>query len=200
MSPRSPYSASKAAADHLAMAYHTTHGLDVVVTRCSNNYGPFQYPEKLIPLMITRALANEPLPVYGDGLNVRDWLHVVDHCEAILAVLERGVPGNVYNIGGNNERSNLELTHTILDLMGYSDHDAMIEPVADRPGHDRRYAINATKIERELGWGPSRSRWPVALAETIRWYQQNEEWWRPLKHGAFNATMLKKREVVGGRR
>ncbi len=198
LQPNSPYAASKAAGDLLALSYYKTFGLPVIVTRCSNNFGPNQYPEKVIPLFVTNLIDGRKVPLYGDGRNVRDWLHVQDHCEALLAVLERGTPGEIYNIGGNNERSNLELTHAILDLMNIDDHDAMIEAVADRPGHDRRYAINAAKIERELGWRPSRSQWPDALADTIRWYEQNEEWWRPLKPGAFNATMLKKREPVIG--
>jgi dTDP-glucose 4,6-dehydratase len=199
--PNSPYAASKAAGDLLALAYHRTYNLPVLVTRCSNNFGPYQFPEKVIPLFVTNLIDGRKVPLYGDGLNVRDWLHVTDHCEAILAVLERGRTGEVYNIGGNNERSNLELTHTILELMGFggdeSAHDrsvhSMIEPVPDRPGHDRRYAIDAAKIERELGWRPTRSAWPDALAQTIEWYRANEAWWRPLKKSAFNATMLRKR-------
>lgn len=192
LKPNSPYAASKAAGDLLALAYHKTFGLPVIVTRCSNNFGPNQYPEKVIPLFVTNLIDGLKVPLYGDGLNVRDWLHVVDHCEALLAVLERGTPGEVYNIGGRNERSNLELTNTILDIMGFGEE--MIQPVTDRPGHDRRYAIDASKIERELRWKPSRSAWPGALEQTIRWYQSSEEWWRPLKPGAFNATMLNKPE------
>ncbi|UCD75450.1 MAG: dTDP-glucose 4,6-dehydratase [Phycisphaerales bacterium] len=178
----SPYSASKAASDLLALAYHHTFGLPVVVTRCSNNFGPFQFPEKVIPLFVTNLMDGKKVPLYGDGKNVRDWLHVIDHCEAILAVLERGRPGEVYNIGGNNERANLDLTHTILDLMGM--RKEMIQPVEDRLGHDRRYAIDASKIKAELGWEPSRSAWPEALAETIAWYKGREDWWRPLKERA----------------
>ncbi len=188
LKPRSPYAASKAAADLVALAYHETYGLPIIVTRCSNNFGPHQYPEKVIPLFVTNLLDGKPVPLYGDGLNVRDWLHVVDHCEALLAVLERGRTGEIYNIGGDNERSNLELTRTILELLGHGDD--MIEHVADRPGHDRRYAIDAAKIRRELGWAPTRSGWPDSLAETIEWYRANESWWRPLKGNAFNATML----------
>jgi dTDP-glucose 4,6-dehydratase len=184
--PNSPYSASKAASDMLALAYHHTFGLPVVVTRCSNNFGPHQYPEKVIPLFVSNLIDGLRVPLYGDGRNVRDWLHVIDHCEAILAVLERGRAGEVYNIGGNNERSNLELTHTILDLMGMSRE--MIEPVPDRLGHDRRYAIDATKIRDELGWQPTRSAWPDALAETIDWYRANENWWRPLKQRRLRAA------------
>jgi dTDP-glucose 4,6-dehydratase len=177
--PNSPYSASKAASDLLALAYHHTFGLPVIVTRCSNNFGPYQYPEKVIPLFVTNLIDGLKVPLYGDGRNVRDWLHVVDHCQAVLAVLEKGRPGEVYNIGGDNERSNLELTQAILQQMGLDEQ--MIEPVEDRLGHDRRYAIDATKIKRDLGWQPSRSAWPEALADTIAWYRANEAWWRPLK-------------------
>ena len=179
LKPNSPYSASKAAADLLALSYHTTFGLPVVVTRCSNNFGPYQYPEKVIPLFVTNLIDGQKVPLYGDGLNVRDWLHVVDHCEAVLAVLERGELGEVYNIGGNNEQSNVNLTHTILDLIGCGKE--MIQPVEDRLGHDRRYAIDSSKIQSELGWRPTRSTWPEALAQTIEWYKSNESWWRPLK-------------------
>jgi dTDP-glucose 4,6-dehydratase len=189
--PRSPYAASKAASDLLVLAFAETFHLPAVVTRCSNNFGPNQFPEKVIPLFVTNLIDGKKVPLYGDGKNVRDWLHVLDHCEAILAVFERGRVGEVYNIGGNNERSNLELTHTILKLMGRD--QSMIQPVADRPGHDRRYAIDASKIERELGWQPTRSQWPEALKDTIEWYQENERWWRALKDKAFNATMLKQR-------
>jgi dTDP-glucose 4,6-dehydratase len=177
--PSSPYSASKTSADLLALAFHHTHGLPVMVTRCSNNFGPYQFPEKVIPLFVTNLLDGRKVPLYGDGRNVRDWLHVLDHCEAVLAVLERGAPGRVYNIGGNNERSNLELTRMILELVGAD--ESMIEPVEDRLGHDLRYAIDAGRIESELGWRPSRSAWPEALASTIDWYRAHEPWWRPLK-------------------
>jgi len=179
--PNSPYSASKAASDMLVLAYHHTFGFPAVVTRCSNNFGPYQYPEKVIPLFVTNLIDGRKVPLYGDGANVRDWLHVIDHCEAILAVLERGADGQVYNIGGNNERSNLDLTRSILELLDCGEE--MIERVPDRLGHDKRYAIDASKIERELGWRPTRSAWPNALAETIAWYQSNESWWRPLKEG-----------------
>mgnify|MGYP001791528524 FL=1 len=183
LDPSSPYSASKAAADMMAMAFNRTFGMDVLVTRCSNNYGPYQFPEKVIPLFVTNLMQGEQVPLYGDGKNVRDWLHVVDHCEAILAVLEGGRSGEVYNIGGNNERSNLELTHSILDIMGKG-YD-MIRPVADRLGHDRRYAIDASKMRDELGWQPSRSAWPNGLEETVRWYQDNAEWWQRVRSGAY---------------
>jgi len=179
----SPYSASKAAGDLLAGAWHHTFGLDVVITRCSNNFGPYQFPEKVIPLFITNLIDGQQVPLYGDGLNVRDWLHVLDHCEAILAVFERGRSGEVYNIGGNNERSNLELTHALLDLLGRGRE--YIRPVADRPGHDRRYAIDAGKIRRELAWQPTRSAWPAALEATVRWYVDHHQWWRRVKSGAY---------------
>jgi len=179
LQPNSPYSASKAAADLLTLSYHTTFDLPVVVTRCSNNFGPYQYPEKVIPLFVTNLIDGQKVPLYGDGLNVRDWVHVIDHCEAVLAVLERGVVGEVYNIGGDNEQSNINLTHTILDLLGCGQD--MIQPVEDRLGHDRRYAIDSTKIQSELGWRPTRSAWPEALAQTLDWYRSNESWWRPLK-------------------
>ncbi len=186
--PNSPYAASKAAADLLVLAYHGTYGLPAVVTRCSNNFGPYQYPEKIIPLFVTNLFDAQKVPLYGDGLNVRDWLFVADHCEAVLRVLESGRPGEVYNIGGDNELSNLQLTRTILDLLEFGQD--MIQPVDDRPGHDRRYAVDASKIRGELGWTPRHTALPEALAETIEWYQANETWWRPLKANAFNATML----------
>ena len=181
----SPYSASKASLDLLVRAYHHTFGLDAVITRCSNNFGPYQFPEKMIPLFVTNLIEGRKVPLYGDGRNVRDWIHVEDHCEAVLAVLERGKSGQVYNIGGNNERSNLELTHTILEIMG-SGQD-MIEPVKDRLGHDRRYAIDGTKIEQELGWRPTRSSWPKALQATVRWYTDHQEWWQRVKSGAYRS-------------
>jgi dTDP-glucose 4,6-dehydratase len=185
LSPNSPYAASKASGDLLCRAYHETFRMDIVVTRCSNNFGPYQFPEKVIPLFVTNLIEGKKVPLYGDGLNVRDWLHVEDHCEAILRVFEKGVAGEIYNVGGNNERSNLELTHAILDIMGKGRD--MIQPVADRPGHDRRYAIDATKIHRELGWKPSRSAWPKALEETVRWYIENERWWRRVKSGEYRS-------------
>ena len=186
LKPNSPYSASKAASDLLALAYHHTFDLPVIVTRCSNNFGPYQYPEKVIPLFVTNLIDGLKVPLYGDGRNVRDWLHVIDHCEAVLTVLERGRPGEVYNIGGNNEQSNLELTGAILQLMGMGEQ--MIQPVTDRLGHDRRYAIDASKIRRELGWSPTRSAWPAALAQTIDWYRDNEPWWRQLKQRLLRAA------------
>lgn len=181
--PSSPYSASKAASDMLVRAYHHTFGLNVCITNCSNNHGPYQFPEKVIPLFVTNLLENKKVPLYGDGRNVRDWLHVDDHCEAVLTVLEKGKAGETYNIGGNNERSNLELTHSILEIMGRD--EKWIQPVTDRLGHDRRYAIDPRKIETELGWKPTRSAWPDALVNTVRWYVQNESWWRNVKSGAY---------------
>jgi dTDP-glucose 4,6-dehydratase len=179
----SPYSASKGGGDLLARAYHHTFHMNICTTRCSNNFGPYQFPEKVIPLFATNLIEGKKVPLYGDGKNVRDWLHVDDHAEAILTVLEKGRAGEVYNVGGNNERSNLELTHAILKLMGLGPE--MIQPVADRPGHDRRYAIDASKIKNELGWQPTRSAWPNALADTLNWYKSNEGWWRRVKSGAY---------------
>jgi len=183
MKPNSPYAASKAASDLLVAAYHHTFGLDTVITRCSNNFGPYQFPEKIIPLFVTNLLEGQKVPLYGDGQNVRDWLHVEDHCEAILAVLEKGAAGEIYNIGGNNERSNLELTHAILRSMDQGEQ--MIRPVADRPGHDRRYAIDASKIKRQMGWEPTRSAWPDALQATVRWYIDHPHWWKRVKSGEY---------------
>ena len=183
LQPSSPYSASKAAGDMLVRAYHHTYAMDVVTTNCSNNFGPYQFPEKVIPLFVTNLLDGKKVPLYGDGRNVRDWLHVEDHCEAVLAVLEGGRTGETYNIGGNNERSNLELTHEILRSMGKD--ESMIEPVKDRPGHDLRYAIDASKIKNELGWEPTRSAWPAALEQTIRWYTDNRAWWERVRSGAY---------------
>lgn len=183
INPSSPYAASKAASDLIALACHHTFGQDVIVTRCSNNFGPYQFPEKVIPLFVTNLLEGKQVPLYGDGLNVRDWLHVEDHCEALVAVLERGAAGRVYNIGGDNERNNLDLTHTIVKLM--SQNESMIRPVTDRPGHDRRYAIDAGRIRTELGWRPTRSAWPAALKDTVEWYTRRRDWWEPLKRGEF---------------
>ena len=184
----SPYSASKAASDLLVNAYHQTHGLNTVITRCSNNFGPYQFPEKVIPLFVTNLLAGKQVPLYGDGQNVRDWLHVEDHCEALVTVLEGGRAGQVYNIGGDNERSNLELTHTILELMGKD--VSCIEPVADRPGHDRRYAIDASKIAAELHWQPPRSAWPNALQLTVNWYCEHVTWSERVRSGAYRSQVL----------
>jgi len=182
LAPNSPYAASKAAADLLGRAYHHTFGLDVRITRCSNNYGPYQFPEKLIPLMLTNALADRPLPVYGDGQNVRDWLHVEDHCRAVDLVLRRGRAGEVYNVGGCNEWANLDLVRLLLQQVGKP--ESLITFVKDRPGHDRRYAIIADKIRRELGWQP-RHAFPDGLARTIAWYRDHEEWWQKIRSGAY---------------
>lgn len=183
--PSSPYSASKAGSDMVARAYHHTFGMDVCITNCSNNHGPYQFPEKVIPLFVTNLIEGKKVPLYGDGANVRDWLHVEDHNEAVLAVLEKGTAGQQYCIGGNNERSNLELTHSILELMGKGKD--MIEPVKDRLGHDRRYAIDATKLKTELGWQPTRSAWPQALEATVKWYVDNPQWWKRVKSGAYRS-------------
>ena len=177
IAPSSPYSASKAAADLLVLANHHTFGQEVVVTRCSNNYGPFHYPEKLIPLIIIKAMHDEPLPVYGDGLNVRDWIHVEDHAAGIQRVLEQGRPGQVYNLGASQEWKNIDIVKLILRLLGKP--ESLISYVKDRPGHDRRYAIDSTKTRTELGWTAQRQ-FDEAIAQTIRWYQENEAWWRPL--------------------
>ena len=170
----SPYSASKASADLLVLSYYRTFGLPVTISRCSNNYGPYQFPEKLIPLMISKALKNEPLPVYGDGKNVRDWLHVEDHCRAIDLILHRGRVGDVYNIGGRNERKNLDVVKTILGLLKKS--ESLITYIDDRPGHDLRYAIDATKIETELGWVPA-YQFEAGMLQTVEWYLDHREWW-----------------------
>ncbi len=182
LAPNSPYSASKASADFLVRAYHETYGLPVNITRCSNNYGPYQFPEKLIPLMIINALENKPLPVYGDGLNIRDWLHVEDHCAAIDAVIQHGVPGEVYNIGGNNEWTNIEIVRTILKELGKP--ESLIQYVTDRPGHDRRYAIDAAKIRSKLGWEPKHT-FATGIRETIEWYLNHRDWWEDIRSGAY---------------
>jgi len=180
--PNSPYAASKASSDLLALAYHHTYGLPVVVTRCSNNYGPYQFPEKLIPLMIINAINDKPLPVYGDGLNVRDWLHVEDHSRAIGVALQKGIPGEVYNIGGNNEWKNIDIVKLILREVGKP--ESLISFVKDRPGHDRRYAMDAGKISKELGWKPS-YRFEEGLNATARWYIENREWWTHVLSGQY---------------
>ena len=178
LSPNSPYSASKTGSDLLVNAYHHTYGMDTVITRCSNNYGPYQYPEKLIPLLVTNLMDGKQIPIYGDGKNVRDWLHVEDHCEGILLALEKGKAGEAYNIGGNNERENIEIAKKLLSLLGKD--ESSIRYVADRLGHDRRYAIDASKIRRELGWNPKHD-FESGIASTVEWYKANEKWWRPLK-------------------
>jgi dTDP-glucose 4,6-dehydratase len=182
IAPSSPYSASKASSDLLALAYAHTFQLPVVVTRCSNNYGPYQFPEKLIPLMIANALRDRPLPVYGDGMNVRDWIHVEDHCRGLLAALEQGKPGEVYNFGASSERHNIHIVKQVLRLL--QKPESLIQYVKDRPGHDRRYAIDSSKAQRELGWAP-RKMFEEALGETVGWYVANRPWWERVLSGEY---------------
>jgi dTDP-glucose 4,6-dehydratase len=182
LAANSPYSASKAGADLLVRAYHETFGLPVNITRCSNNYGPFHFPEKLIPLMIINALNDKELPIYGDGLNIRDWLHVEDHCQAIDLVLHKGRNGEVYNVGGNNERTNIEIVKTILKHLDKP--ESLMKFVTDRPGHDRRYAIDATKLRTELGWSPKYN-FDTGIEQTINWYLNNSEWWENIISGEY---------------
>ncbi|HVY06751.1 MAG TPA: dTDP-glucose 4,6-dehydratase [Burkholderiales bacterium] len=189
--PNSPYSASKAGSDHLVRAYHHTYGLPTITTNCSNNYGPYQFPEKLIPLVILNALAGKPLPVYGDGMNVRDWLYVADHCEAVRIALRKGRPGETYNIGGNHERTNIDVVRAICRLLdelrprqGGEPYESLIEFVADRPGHDRRYAIDASKCRNELGWTPAET-FESGMRRTVRWYLDNSEWIRGVVSGDY---------------
>ncbi|MFJ5562216.1 dTDP-glucose 4,6-dehydratase [Lysinibacillus xylanilyticus] len=181
LQPNSPYSASKASSDLLVQAYHHTYGVPINITRCSNNYGPYHFPEKLIPLTISRVLNGEKVPIYGNGQNIRDWLHVFDHCAAIDLVLHEGVNGEVYNVGGHNERTNLEVVKTIIRTLGKS--EALIEFVADRLGHDKRYAIDATKLE-QLGWQPIYT-FETGIAQTIQWYMENKEWWEQIINGEY---------------
>jgi dTDP-glucose 4,6-dehydratase len=195
--PNSPYSASKAASDHLVRAWHHTYGLPVLTTNCSNNYGPFHFPEKLIPLMIVNALAGKPLPVYGDGMQVRDWLYVKDHCSAIRRVLEAGRTGETYNVGGWNEKPNIEIVNTVCALLDElrprADGRAYAEQITyviDRPGHDRRYAIDARKLERELGWKPAET-FDTGIRKTVEWYLANEEWVRNVQSGAYRDWVSK---------
>lgn len=192
--PRSPYSASKAASDHLARAWGETYGLPVLITNCSNNYGPRHFPEKLIPLMILNALEGRPLPVYGDGLNERDWIHVEDHARGLVAVLERGSLGETYLLGGRSVRNNLAVVKALCAAFDrlrpeHGPHERLISFVADRPGHDRRYAIDPGKAEREIGWTPTKS-FEDALEETVRWYLDNEAWWRPIREGRYTGERL----------
>ena len=192
--PSSPYSASKAASDHLAKAWHRTYGLPVIVSNCSNNYGPCQFPEKLIPLMILNALEGKPLPVYGNGQNVRDWLHVEDHARALALIAAKGEPGETYNVGGGNERTNLQVVETICDLLdtltpAQSPRRSLIRFVTDRPGHDHRYAIDASKLTAELGW-QAQENFDTGIASTIRWYLDNPGWWQPLREGVYNGERL----------
>jgi dTDP-glucose 4,6-dehydratase len=182
LAPNSPYSASKAAADMLVRAYHQTYGVPTSITRCSNNFGPYQFPEKLIPLLISNAIEDKDLPIYGDGLNVRDWIYVEDHCRALDAVLHHGREGEVYNIGGRNELPNLSVAKTILDKLGKP--HSLIRFVKDRPGHDRRYAIDSSKIEGELGWKPSVS-FEEGISQTVEWYETHREWWKKIKTGEY---------------
>lgn len=184
LAPNSPYSASKAGADLLVRAYHETYGLNIGITRCSNNYGPWHFPEKLIPLAITNALEDKEIPVYGDGLQVRDWLYVADHCRAIDLVLRRGKSGRIYNIGGNNERTNLRIVKTVLAELGKP--ETLIKYVKDRPGHDRRYAIDAARITGELGWKPEYT-FETGLQATVKWYRENRQWWQNVKSGEYAA-------------
>ncbi len=195
--PNSPYSASKAASDHLVRAYHHTYGLPVLTTNCSNNYGPYHFPEKLIPLMIVNALAGKPLPVYGDGRQIRDWLYVKDHCSAIRRVLERGKPGEVYNVGGWNEKANLDIVHTVCALLDElrpkgdgKSYREQIAFVTDRPGHDRRYAIDARKIERELGWKPLET-FETGIRKTVQWYLDNPDWVNSVQSGSYRQWIEK---------
>jgi dTDP-glucose 4,6-dehydratase len=194
--PNSPYSASKAASDHLVRAWHHTYGLPVLTTNCSNNYGPYQFPEKLIPLMIEKAIAGEPLPIYGDGGNIRDWLYVEDHCRAISCVLEAGRPGEVYNVGGDSERTNLEVVDTLCALLDevlpaspHRPHAKLKKFVPDRPGHDRRYAIDAGKLKHELGWAPTES-FESGLRRTLRWYLDNRPWVERVTDGSYRGQRL----------
>lgn len=182
LSPNSPYSSSKASADLLALSFQRTYGLPVVVTRCSNNYGPYQFPEKLIPLMTINAMQDKPLPIYGDGKNVRDWIFVDDHSRAIETVLFNGKPGEVYNVGADSEMQNIEIVKLLLSVLGKSEN--LIEYVKDRPGHDRRYAIDSSKIESELGWKPE-FRFEEAIAKTVNWYKENESWWKAIISGEY---------------
>jgi dTDP-glucose 4,6-dehydratase len=194
--PNSPYSASKAASDHLVRAWHHTYGLPVLTTNCSNNYGPYQFPEKLIPLVIHNALAGRPLPIYGDGSNVRDWLYVGDHCSAVRAVLARGEPGRVYNVGGWNEKTNLQVVHTICDLLDemkpdpFGSYRRLITFVTDRPGHDRRYAIDARRIADELDWRPAQT-FETGIRETVRWYLDNAAWVADVVSGDYRKWLSK---------
>jgi dTDP-glucose 4,6-dehydratase len=192
--PSSPYSATKAASDHIAKAWHRTYGLPVIVSNCSNNYGPYQFPEKLIPLMVLSALHDQPLPVYGDGANIRDWLFVDDHARALGLILEKGSPGETYNVGGRNERRNIDVVLQVckcLDTLRSSaqPHDRLISFVTDRPGHDRRYAIDATKIETELGWRAAET-FETGIQKTVRWYFERGDWWKPLRDNVYRGERL----------
>lgn len=195
--PRSPYSASKASSDHLVRAWHHTYGLPTIITNCSNNYGPYQFPEKLIPLVTLNALERKPLPIYGKGDNIRDWLYVEDHVQALWTVVNEGQPGSTYNIGGNEERTNLQVVETICKILDEikphpdGSYSNLIEFVEDRPGHDKRYAIDATKIKTELGWEPTVS-FEIGIRKTIQWYLENEWWWEPIRSGTYAGDRLGK--------
>jgi len=192
LDPSSPYSAGKAGGELLALAYHKTFGLPVCITRGSNTYGPYQYPEKMIPLFVTNAFDDIPLPLYGDGMNVRDWLYVLDHCSGVDLVLRKGEPGEIYNVGGGNERTNLEITHMILELL--KKPESLIEPVQDRPAHDRRYSIDCAKIK-EIGWSPAQD-FEEGMRITVDWYVNNQWWWRKLKSGEY--LEYYKKQYAGG--
>lgn len=201
--PNSPYAASKAGSDHLVRAWFHTYGMPTIITNCSNNYGPYQFPEKLLPLIITHALAGKPLPVYGDGKQVRDWLYVEDHCRALERVLEAGAPGETYNIGGNNQQANIDVVHAICALLdelvphsAYKPHAQLVRMVQDRPGHDRRYAIDARKIERELGWKPQES-FSTGLRKTVEWYLANAAWVEEITSGAYRQWIEKNYDARG---
>ena len=194
--PNSPYAASKASSDHLIRSYNRTFGFPALTTNCSNNYGPYQFPEKLIPLVIHNALTGKPLPIYGDGQQIRDWLYVEDHCNAIRAVLEKGTPGEVYTVGGNNEKANLEIVHTICDSLDEmapqasgKPYQSLITFVNDRPGHDRRYAIDSGKIQHQLGWTPKET-FATGLKKTIRWYLDHQTWVERVMSGAYRGERL----------
>jgi dTDP-glucose 4,6-dehydratase len=192
--PSSPYSASKAASDHLVRAWHRTYGVPALISNCSNNYGPYHFPEKLIPLVILNALEGKPIDVYGDGLNVRDWLYVEDHARALFLALTRGIPGEKYNIGGRNERTNLDVVRRICGILdvaraGSAPHERLIRFVADRPGHDQRYAIDPTKAERELGWRAEES-FDIGIEKTVAWYLDRRDWWEPIRNGVYRGQRL----------
>jgi dTDP-glucose 4,6-dehydratase len=195
--PRSPYSASKASSDHLVMAWHHTYGLPTVITNCSNNYGPYHFPEKLIPLVILNALDQKPLPIYGKGDQIRDWLYVEDHARALVLAVEKGVPGETYNVGGRNERTNLEVVETICGILdelkpgSSGSYKDLITFVKDRPGHDHRYAIDATKLETKLGW-KAREDFNTGIRRTVQWYLDNEWWWGPIRSGKYSGERLGK--------
>ena len=193
LKPSSPYSASKASADMLVMAYYRTFGTPVTISRCSNNYGPYQFPEKLIPFMIEKALKDDALPVYGDGKNVRDWIHVKDHCRAIDRIMRHGTIGEIYNVGGGNENANIEIVKTILDILGKPHY--LITYVKDRPGHDRRYAVNYKKLQNELGWQPKID-FEQGIAETVSWYWQNTDWVERIQSGEYRKAFYHKENII----